>query len=558
MNTFNSVFHIGVRIFARTFAVFGMVVSLLVSTSHAEVVSDGTAGAAGNVPLTQGVYTIDPAFGTLSGSNLFHSFSSFNINTGETALFSAGNTSGAANIIGRVTGGGLSTVDGIITSDILGANLWLVNPNGFVFGPDSQISIEGSFFASTGEYVKFADNAIFDAVNPNDPALIVANPTGFGFVSNNPGAITLDNANLRVSNGQSISLVGGDVELNASMIGTIDGRLNIAAVHGPGEVTFTVPNSPAESGIVFNATGGSFNAVNMTDSSLDLSGAGFGAVYIMAGQFVMSGDSSITSRSDAISTAVIHVDATEAVMQGGLISSSGSVEASAADIHIEGGKFTINGGRITSTAVDIGSAGDITIVQAQEFTMDNGSIQTSSASAAGGNITIQAADLVSLTNSTIATDINGATPADPGGNISIDPVNVVINKSQINAQSNDANSGNLTILGGAVFLDSASQVAATGQTTIQTIVKDENFNQDVAALPEVSETFVDITAVLTNRCASEVIKNKSSFTIELDKSGESALDEFNYIQYLAATDPRGMAVENFQLALANFLNAPCF
>ena len=76
---------------------------LLMSTGEggADITPDGTMGSVAN--LTGQDYSITG--GTQLGSNLFHSFSVFDIHTGESATF---NGPGAINnIISRVTGGNL-------------------------------------------------------------------------------------------------------------------------------------------------------------------------------------------------------------------------------------------------------------------------------------------------------------------------------------------------------------------------------------------------------------------------------------------------------------------
>src|SRR4051794_30435412 len=103
----------------------------LASGAGAGVVRDGTVGPGGAITPVGGDYAILPGFGTQMGSNLFHSFSQFNLIMGESATFSGPN--GIANIFARVTGGP-SSIDGAIVSNIPGAHLYLINPAGVLFG----------------------------------------------------------------------------------------------------------------------------------------------------------------------------------------------------------------------------------------------------------------------------------------------------------------------------------------------------------------------------------------------------------------------------------------
>ena len=57
-------------------------------------------------------------------------------------------------MIGRVTGGAQSNINGQIASTITGANLYLINPSGIVFGPNATVNVSGSFHASTADYLQ--------------------------------------------------------------------------------------------------------------------------------------------------------------------------------------------------------------------------------------------------------------------------------------------------------------------------------------------------------------------------------------------------------------------
>ncbi|NJP20341.1 MAG: filamentous hemagglutinin N-terminal domain-containing protein, partial [Hydrococcus sp. CRU_1_1] len=79
--------------------------------------------------------------GARRGINLFHSFREFNIDEGRGAYFT--NPSGVENILSRVTGTNHSNILG--TLGVLGnANLFLINPNGIIFGQNASLDVKGS------------------------------------------------------------------------------------------------------------------------------------------------------------------------------------------------------------------------------------------------------------------------------------------------------------------------------------------------------------------------------------------------------------------------------
>ena len=176
---------------------------------RAQVVTDGTVGPA--TALAGPDFAIGADLGTQTGGNLVQSFQSFSIATGEIATFSSPGS--VNNVISRVTGGAVSDVDGMIRSTIPGADVFLINPAGLVFGPNASLDVQGSFHASTADYLGFSDGARYSTVAPAASILTVAAPESFGFLTSNPASILVDRSDFTLPEGATFSLVGGDVTI---------------------------------------------------------------------------------------------------------------------------------------------------------------------------------------------------------------------------------------------------------------------------------------------------------------------------------------------------------
>jgi len=147
---------------------------------EAQLLPDGTLGDEPSVVVPGAEVRGLPAElmegGALRDSSLFHSFGEFNVDLGQRVYFA--NPDGVENIFNRVTGRNPSNVFGTLGVDGP-ASLFLLNPNGILFGPEASLDIEGSFFATTAERLEFGDGVSFSAVEPGPaPILQVAVPLG--------------------------------------------------------------------------------------------------------------------------------------------------------------------------------------------------------------------------------------------------------------------------------------------------------------------------------------------------------------------------------------------
>ncbi|NEO87035.1 MAG: CHAT domain-containing protein [Spirulina sp. SIO3F2] len=169
--------------------------------------------------------------GTQAGANLFHSFQQFGLNTGEIANFLS--NPGIANMFGRVVGGDVSIIDGLIQAN---PNLYLMNPAGIVFGANASLNIGGDFFATTADRIGF-EGGWFNASGANNYRALVGAPNQFAFLSENPGTVLSFG---ELSNAQDVTFVAGTV-LNQGEVISTAGNVTLAAVPGTRLVNLSQP-----------------------------------------------------------------------------------------------------------------------------------------------------------------------------------------------------------------------------------------------------------------------------------------------------------------------------
>jgi len=198
----------------QLFGVAGsIVIGLLgLSPTQAQIVPDSTLPVNSQVGSCGAACTVING-GTVRGANLFHSFQQFSIPTGGEAYFN--NATQIQNILTRVTGASISNIDGLIRANGI-ANLYLLNPNGIVFGPNASLHIGGSFVATTANSFKLPDGSEYSATNPQAPSLLAVNLTpGVQFGARPAGSTITNHGNLTA--GQDLTLAATNLDLQGQL-----------------------------------------------------------------------------------------------------------------------------------------------------------------------------------------------------------------------------------------------------------------------------------------------------------------------------------------------------
>jgi filamentous hemagglutinin family protein len=356
----------------------------------AAITLDGTLGTSGGL---RGPHFLIPAgVGQTVGRNLFHSFGVFDVDTGESATFSGPGS--IRNVIGRVTDGHETRVDGPLRSTIAGANVFMLNPAGFVLGPNATLEIEGSFHVSSADYLRLGRGGLFSASHPESSNLTAAAPSAFGFLGGN-AAITLDGAKLEVPTGRTISVTSSDVTGHEATLAAPNGQVLMGAVAGSGELEIGArdlePVSVSEFGEILLSS----------DSRVSTSGNPGGPVVIRAGRLVLEASGIDSDAGGGENGLGVHITVTDEVEldDNSEIRSHSTGSGAAGDIEIEAGEVALRReSSIASSAFDEGRGGRIRIASAGPVRLAGGSsITTESYSTGSGGSLSVAAHRLSLT-----------------------------------------------------------------------------------------------------------------------------------------------------------------
>ncbi|MFQ5656931.1 MAG: filamentous hemagglutinin N-terminal domain-containing protein [Candidatus Methylomirabilales bacterium] len=429
--------HYWVTLLRRTLLLAGLLLlTALQAVSQAQVTTaitpDGTLGTT----VTQVGSTFNIEGGTRpgpmnDGPNLFHSFGSFSIGTGDIGNFNNETGMATTNILSRVTGGNPSNIFGTIrTTGFPGANLFLLNPAGVLFGPTASLDVSGSFHVSTADFLRFEDGAKFFADLSQDSMLTVAPPAAFGFLSQNPASITFEGSGsldaetflglngITVPEGETLSVIGGDINVTGgllfgffpveSRLRAPGGRINVVNVASPGEAVV------GPSG-VYVSSFDQLGNINVEGSEVDVSAEGGGTVVIRGGRLMIDNANIFADTLgdvDGASTGIdVEVAGEVVITNGSFVTTDFTGSGDPGDIHLDGQSIEVSGASFLGSRGFPGSTGDpgdVRLVTESALVTGASSIQSSTAlggTGVGGRLTIDAYSIDILGGSLL--DVSG-------------------------------------------------------------------------------------------------------------------------------------------------------
>ncbi|NES44944.1 filamentous hemagglutinin N-terminal domain-containing protein, partial [Moorena sp. SIO2C4] len=383
--------------------------------------------------------------GATRGDNLFHSFSDFNVGDLQRVYFA--NPAGINNILGRVTGSNISKIFGTLGVDGA-ANLFLLNPNGIVFGANSQLDVAGSFVGSTANSIVFGNGTEFSATNPEEPPLLTINITPGLQYGQNPPQPIVNAGNLAVGQGQNVTLVGGSVISNGQILAP-GGEINILAV-------------PAETLVQLGQAG---QILTLSTPKVPLTPSAPASVT----EFLSSldHDTGVTVSSDGQVT--LTDSGTVVPLEPGTVMISGTLSAANLAPGQTGGKVTVLGDQVGLFEAQLNGGTNVTITTGNTGTQE-------------GNITADDFGITKTTDGEVTLSLQAA------NDISLKKFDIKANSGFLNlvleADSDNSGSGDVELMDGSIDTGGgAVTITAAGAIALESFGINRNNNRSDQAPP---------------------------------------------------------------------------
>jgi filamentous hemagglutinin family protein len=314
--------------------------------------------------------------GARRNGNLFHSFDAFGVEAGRGAYFN--NPANVQNIFSRVTGSTPSRIEGTLgviqegSSDVLGtANLFFMNPNGILFGPNSSLDLGGSFVGTTANAIQFGEQGFFNASGNGVPqSLLKVNPNAFFFSQITPSPIINNSVapvtepspaglavlGLRVPDGESLVLLGGDIGMDGGRLNAFGGRIELGGLATTGSVGLGITGERLR--LSFPTGSALANLTLANDARVAVRGGGGGEIAVNSNRFTATNGGRLVNGIETTGNAGdITVNANQIRFSG--VNASGSNAAGIYQEVVGGGVGNPGNSIIDTNVLDIGSGGQI-------------------------------------------------------------------------------------------------------------------------------------------------------------------------------------------------------
>ncbi|MGD1900138.1 MAG: filamentous hemagglutinin N-terminal domain-containing protein [Phormidesmis sp.] len=291
--------------------------------------------------------------GALRDTTLFHSFQELNVAEGLAVYFN--NPTNVDNIFSRVTGVNSSNILG--TLGVRGAaNLFLINPNGILFGPEADLDIQGSFLATTASTINRNGNNIFPPSSQDDSPLLVSVPMGLQYGPSSSTA-TIDNSGL-LSAGQDLTFIAGQINSSGLLLANNNIRLSANNIDLSNSIDSSAPSDEGtafdllESGV---ASGRAGNDGTIEISATNLSVKDGAQLLTQSGGGDIVLDIVETARFDGVGRSSDILSGAFSELPSGETGTAGNISVNAATVEV------LNGAQLASISAGTGDSGNVLI-----------------------------------------------------------------------------------------------------------------------------------------------------------------------------------------------------
>ena len=206
---------------------------------------------------------------------------------------------------------------------------------------------------SSSDYIGFRADERFYTNALKSGVLSTATQAAFGFLDDTVGSIEAQGAQLKVKPENTLSLIGGDIELDNVEINAKEGQVNLISVSSEAKIDLAESDMQLDHDFLRVERMGIVKLFN--NSNINVSGSRSGRIFIRAGELLISNRSRLSAETK------------------GSLSSKDIGEGNGGSVMVEtdGAIRMINGGQIVTSTLGEGDGGDV-LMRASSIELDGG------------------------------------------------------------------------------------------------------------------------------------------------------------------------------------------